>query len=37
MTAMIATPEYVYDSSWFPDSGALRHVTAESNNVLQGT
>lgn len=34
---MVAKQEYVYDSLWFPDSGASSHVTADSKNILQGT
>lgn len=37
MTTMLATPEYLYDSSWFPDLGASSHVTTDPSNVLQGT
>lgn len=33
---MVATPEYLYDSSWFPDLGASSHVTADPTNVIQG-
>ncbi|KAL5739932.1 hypothetical protein ACOSQ2_029112 [Xanthoceras sorbifolium] len=36
MQAMIATPNTVADSSWFPDSGATNHCTPDVNNLQQG-
>ncbi|KAF7809961.1 Retrovirus-related Pol polyprotein from transposon TNT 1-94 [Senna tora] len=34
MTAMIATPEVVNDTAWFPDSGATNHVTSDASNLM---
>ncbi|KAF7810391.1 Retrovirus-related Pol polyprotein from transposon TNT 1-94 [Senna tora] len=34
MASMIASPELLSDSSWFPDSGATNHVTADGNNLM---
>lgn len=34
MTAMLATPESIHDSSWYPDSGAPNHLTAEADNLM---
>ncbi|KAF7834709.1 retrovirus-related Pol polyprotein from transposon TNT 1-94 [Senna tora] len=34
MSAMVATPESVCDSAWFPDSGATSHVTSNPNNFM---
>lgn len=33
-TSMIAVPETLYDSSWYPDSGATNHVTPDSSNLM---
>ncbi|KAL5806578.1 hypothetical protein ACOSQ4_029311 [Xanthoceras sorbifolium] len=33
MQAMIATPNTVADSSWYPDSGATNHCTLDVNNL----
>ena len=34
-TAMVATtPEFVYDCSWYPDSGATTHVTPDVHNLM---
>ncbi|KAL5845744.1 hypothetical protein ACOSQ3_009268 [Xanthoceras sorbifolium] len=33
MQAMIATPNTVADSSWYPDSGATNHCTPDVNNL----
>lgn len=31
---MLATPEVVYDPSWYPDSGATSHLTMDENNLM---
>ncbi|KAF7841216.1 Retrovirus-related Pol polyprotein from transposon TNT 1-94 [Senna tora] len=37
MSAMVATPEILNDSSWFPDSGASNHVTADGGNLMNSS
>lgn len=37
MTTLLSSPDFAYDTYWFPDSGASSHVTSDSNNLLQGT
>ncbi|KAF7841583.1 Retrovirus-related Pol polyprotein from transposon TNT 1-94 [Senna tora] len=37
MSAMVATPEILSDSSWFPDSGASNHVTADGGNLMNSS
>jgi histone deacetylase 1/2 len=32
-----STQELVIPQSWFPDSGASHHITADANNLVQGT
>lgn len=34
MQALIATPETICDTSWYPDSGATNHVTADQDNLM---
>lgn len=34
MYAMTATPEAVYDDSWYPNSGATNHLTAYASNLM---
>ena len=31
---MLATPECVHDSNWYPDSGATNHLTADPANLM---
>ncbi|KAF7824434.1 Retrovirus-related Pol polyprotein from transposon TNT 1-94 [Senna tora] len=37
MTAMIATPDSLSDSAWFPDSGATNHATPEYGNLMSNS
>lgn len=37
METIIASHEYLYDSSWFPNLSASCNVTVDLNNVLQGS
>lgn len=34
MAAMLATPQSVYDTNWYPDSGATNHVTPTISNLM---
>ena len=34
MAAMVATPNVVTDNSWYPDSSATNHCTANPNNLI---
>ncbi|RVW98995.1 hypothetical protein CK203_033838 [Vitis vinifera] len=36
MTAMKASPGYVNNTYWYPDSGATNHVTSDLNNLTFG-
>ncbi|KAF7843731.1 Retrovirus-related Pol polyprotein from transposon TNT 1-94 [Senna tora] len=33
MEALVAAPETLYDSAWYPDSGASHHITHDSSNM----
>lgn len=30
--ALLATPETIFDSSWYPDAGASNHITSDVNH-----
>lgn len=36
-TALIATSQRVYDSTWYPDSGASNHLTSNINHLTNRT
>lgn len=33
MSSLMALPETVYDSAWYPDSGATNHITPDQANL----
>ncbi|RVW86157.1 Retrovirus-related Pol polyprotein from transposon RE2 [Vitis vinifera] len=37
MQVLMATPENICDTNWYPDSGASNHVIANANNLVQHT
>lgn len=34
MTAMIASPYTAFNTNWYPDSGAINHITPDVNNLI---
>ena len=37
MQVLMATPENICDTNWYPDSGASNHVTTNANNLVEHT
>lgn len=35
MQAYFPTPEVIVNTSWYPDSGASNHVTADAENLME--